>query len=163
MQTLREFGSTVREIAEHADVSERTVERVSSEGAMTDPAKWEAEARARMGRPNKVRGYEEQIRCWLTAEPKLATVAILQRLRDAGYLGGKSAVYELVRSLRPAKSEGVVRFEAVAGEFSQRDFGTVVVRYEDGTRERIKSFASRLKYSRVLRIFDIPDGSQVSK
>jgi transposase len=75
-------------------------------------------------------------------------VEILHRLRGAGYTGGKSALYERVRELRPKSTTPLVRFEGVAGEFSQHDFGQVVVRYLDGTRERLHFFVSRLKYSR---------------
>jgi transposase len=73
---------------------------------------------------------------------------ILHRLREERYAGGKTALYELVRELRPKPTTPLVRFEGVAGEFSQHDFGQVVVRYLDGTQERLHFFVSRLKYSR---------------
>ena len=40
-----------------------------------------------------------------------------------------------------------MRFEGMPGEFSQHDFGQVEVRYADGTRERVKCFASCLEFS----------------
>lgn len=46
----------------------------------------------------------------------------------------------------------MVRFEGVPGEFSQHDFGQVDVRFVDGRVVRIKFFASRLKYSRYVRV-----------
>ena len=51
----------------------------------------------------------------------------------------------------------MVRFEAVAGEFSQHDFGTVTVEYTDGVREAVHFFASRLMYSRLIRVRLVPD------
>lgn len=67
--------------------------------------------------------------------------------------------YELVRKLRPPKrADGVVRFEAVPGEFCQHDFGQHLVRYEDGSSERVRFFASRLKYSRMVRVLLVADG-----
>jgi transposase len=50
-----------------------------------------------------------------------------------------------------------VRFEAVAGEFGQHDFGECTVRYADGSRERIQFFASRLKFSRLVRVRLVAD------
>lgn len=158
VQQLREAGVSTSRTAEAAGVSPRTVERVSSEDRIEDPGEHDAAARARMGRPSKVGPYEDRVKGWLEAEPGLATIAIVERLRLAGYKGGKSAVYELVRKLRPPqKRAGIVRFEAVAGEFCQHDFGEHLVRYADGTRERVRFFASRLKYSRMVRVLLVSD------
>lgn len=144
--------------ASASGVSPRTVERVSSEERIEDPGERDAQARSRMGRPSKVAEYAGQVKDWLTCEPELAGIAVLERLRQEGYRGGKSAVYELVRKLRPAKAAGgVARFEAVPGEFCQHDFGQHQVRYDDGSRERVRFFASRLKYSRMSRVLLVAD------
>ena len=45
-----------------------------------------------------------------------------------------------------------MRFEGLAGEFSQHDFGEVRVRYQDGTEREVHFFASRLKYSRWVEV-----------
>ena len=51
----------------------------------------------------------------------------------------------------------LVRFEGLAGEFSQHDFGEVVVRYQDDTEDTVHFFASRLKYSRWIDVTLVPD------
>jgi len=84
-------------------------------------------------------------------------VEVLHRARAAGYRGGKSALYELLRRLRPGPSVPVVRFEGVPGEFSQHDFGDVIVRYVTGATERLRFFASRLKWSRFAHVVVVPD------
>jgi len=38
------------------------------------------------------------------------------------------------------------------GEFSQHDFGQVEVEFRNGASQRIHFFASRLKYSRLVRV-----------
>lgn len=73
---------------------------------------------------------------------------ILRRARLAGYDGGKSALYGLVKGVRPTKTKLVTRFEGLPGEFSQHDFGRVRIKYLDGSEETVRFFASRLKYSR---------------
>ncbi len=50
-----------------------------------------------------------------------------------------------------------MRFEGVAGEFSQHDFGQVELRYLDGTHERLHFFVSRLKYSRWVDVRVVED------
>jgi transposase len=57
-----------------------------------------------------------------------------------------------VASLRPKGVKPLVRFEGLRGEFSQHDFGEVDVEFIDGAHRRIHFFASRLKYSRFIRV-----------
>ncbi len=84
----------------------------------------------------------------------------MARLRANGYQGGKSAVYELVRRIRPKQTPvPIVRFEGLPGEFSQHDFGQRRVRFTDGRIQRIRFFASRLKYSRFVDV-QIVDNEQ---
>jgi hypothetical protein len=61
-----------------------------------------------------------------------------------------------VAALRPVRITPLVRFEGVAGEFCQHDFGHVEVRFVDGTRKRIDFFASRLKWSRWTEVTVVP-------
>jgi hypothetical protein len=82
--------------------------------------------------------------------PNLASLEILRRAREAGYAGGKTALYALVAWLRPKSAKPLVRFEGLPGEFSQHDFGQIEVQFVDGSSRRIHFFASRLKYSREL-------------
>jgi transposase len=51
----------------------------------------------------------------------------------------------------------LVRFEGLPGEFSQHDFGQVDVEFIDGSTRRIHFFASRLKYSRSIRVSLVKD------
>ncbi len=59
-----------------------------------------------MGRPSTVAPFAPQISQWLQAEPMLSGAEVLRRVRLIGYRGGKSALYELVRRLRPTVSGG---------------------------------------------------------
>jgi len=52
------------------------------------------------GRPSIVARYAPSIVEWLREQPELSSADILRRIRLAGYRGGKSALYELVRRLR---------------------------------------------------------------
>ena len=69
----------------------------------------------------------------LTDDPTLRSVELLHRARLAGYTGGKSALYVLAQTLRARTVTPLVRFEGLPAEFSQHDFGEVIVRYQDGT------------------------------
>jgi hypothetical protein len=54
----------------------------------------------RVGRPSKLAHLAPQIAQWLREEPPPSAVEILRRVRLAGYRGGKSALYELVRRVK---------------------------------------------------------------
>jgi hypothetical protein len=56
------------------------------------------------GRPSTAAPYGPQIVEWLREDPDLPGVEILRRVRLAGYRGGKSALYELVRRLRARRA-----------------------------------------------------------
>lgn len=156
--TLRQAGHTLEEIAATVGVGKRSVQRILREPPITSPEAAPTPQSRRIGRPNRVGSLRAQAEQILQAEPVLPTVEVLSRLRGLGYSGGKSAVYELVRSLRPKPDRGPeVRFEGVPGEFSQHDFGSVTVTYADGSAEKVHFFASRLKYSRWTHVVTVPD------
>ena len=148
VQVLRAAKQTLKQVVAETGVSQSSVQRIERERAIERPDDLLQADERGVGRPSVVEEYRERIAAVFAAEPKLPTVEILHRLRGQGYAGGKSALYELACELRPKLSTPLVRFEGVAGEFSQHDFGQVEVRYLDGSHERIHFFVSRLKYSR---------------
>ena len=155
IQTLRVAELTAEQVAEQAQVSQRTVYRVSAEPPITSPEASDAAAHARLGRKSAVLTHKEEIHLWLAADPGLTTIGVLERLRENyNYRGGKSAVYDLVKQIRPPKPpEGIVRFESAPSEFSQHDFGEITVHFtRTGERKKIIFFASRLKFSRLMRV-----------
>ena len=54
------------------------------------------------GRPSVV-AYAPQVTQWLREDVDLSGIEILRRVRLAGYRGGKSALYELVKRLRAGR------------------------------------------------------------
>jgi len=160
IQVLRAAGHTLDEIVTLVAVGKRTVQRVVDEPMITDQsiAAPEREPRARpIGRPSKAEAYREPVTTWLTTEPHLLSVELLRRAKLAGYDGAKSALFELVRSVRVIRPRPLIRFDGLAGEFTQHDFGEVLVHFMNDTKRRVHFFASRLKYSRWAEVSLVPD------
>jgi transposase len=160
IQTLREAGRTHEAIAAQVGVSRRAVQMIVAEPRVTELAPGPSPRSRSVGRPSLVEGVRAAVADLLAAEPRLPTVEVLHRVRELGYQGRKSALYALVASLRPDASHPaspMVRFEGVAGEFSQHDFGQVRVTYAGGTIEKVSFFVSRLKYSRWSDVRVVPD------
>lgn len=157
IQVLRQAGHTLAEISKFVDVGQRSVQRVIAEADVASVDVEAERARRGIGRPSKADAYRTKIAEWLTTEPELRSVELLRRAKLAGYDGAKSALYELVRSVRVVVPRPVIRFEGLPGEFTQHDFGEVLVRFLDGTVARVHFFASRLKYSRWVEVTIVPN------
>lgn len=157
IQVLRRAEHTWREIATLSGVSEKTARRIATEEPVISVDNAAERERRQVGRPSKAEAYREVLVRALTEDPSLRSVELLHRARQAGYTGGKSAVYALAQTLRARVVTPLVRFEGLAGEFSQHDFGEVWVTYQDGTERKVHFFASRLKYSRWVEVTLVPD------
>jgi transposase/predicted transcriptional regulator len=152
IQVLLRAGHAQQDVARRVGVSLDTVKRVKreTEVAHVDDA---GERRARgIGRPSKTAEFSAAVSKWLEESPELPTQELLRRAKEKGYAGNKTAFYAMAASLRPPRAAPVVRFEGLPGEFSQHDFGHVDVNFVDGRKKRIHFFASRLKYSRYVRV-----------
>lgn len=154
IQVLREAGHKITEIAAKVGCSEKTVRRVLKEEHVVNGDETAFRKKRRVGRPSVLEPVRDFVAALLKDEAtaELPTLEILRRAREKGYTGKKSSLYSLVRSLRSVSAKPIVRFEGLAGEFSQHDFGEVVVEYVSGEKERIRFFASRLKYSRFAHV-----------
>src|SRR3954451_480406 len=157
IQVLRRAGHTWMEVAGLSGVSVRTARRVAEEAAVATVDNAAERVRRQVGRPSKAEAYREVIARALMEDGTLRSVELLHRARLAGYTGGKSALYAVARTVRPRTVVPLVRFEGLAGEFSQHDFGEVLVRYQDGTETKVHFFASRLKYSRWAEVTLVSD------
>ncbi|HAT10679.1 MAG TPA: IS21 family transposase [Planctomycetes bacterium] len=111
------------------------------------------------GRPSCAEPFRHQVATLLESESALSTVELLRRCRESGYAGGKSAFYDLVKSVRKPSvgAEPIVRFEGVPGEYAQFDFGERWIEYAGGARRKVIAFVGRLKYSRHVHVEIVPD------
>jgi transposase len=157
VEILLRAGHSKIEVARLAGVSLCSVKRIAQESPVVHVDDAAERAQRQIGRPSTVANFRKQVMEILQQTPDLASLEILRRVREIGYQGGKTALYALVASLRPKSAKPLVRFEGLPGEFSQHDFGQVDVEFLNGARQRIHFFASRLKYSRYVRVSLVKD------
>jgi transposase len=157
VQVLLSAGHTQAEVAKLASVSERSVRRIADEVPVVHVDDGAARKESGIGRPNRVEEFRALVVETLEKEPRMKTVELLHRARQAGYDGGKSTFYELVAGVRPRHVPFEMRFEGLPGEFTQHDFGEVDVCFTDGSSRRIHFFASRLKFSRWAEVSIVPN------
>ena len=157
IEVLLKAGHRKTEVARMSGVSLRSVKRIAQEQPVMHADDNIERSKRQIGRPSTVQKFRKQVVGIVEETPDLPSLEILRRVREAGYQGGKTALYDLVAWVRPKPAKPLVRFEGLAGEFSQHDFGEVEVEFLNGTHQRIHFFASRLKYSRWVRVSLVQD------
>jgi transposase len=151
----REAGLSPQRIEDLTGVPPRSQRRVLKEEIPFGMSEKQFRQQRQVGRPPALsEELRRQVDALLGEDPVMKGVEVLRRLTsECGYTAGKNPVYEYVRLTRPPKQTlPVVRFEGVAGEFCQHDFGKLRLVYSDGTEEMVAFFAARLKYSRMMHV-----------
>lgn len=97
--------------------------------------------------------FKEQIKAILIRDPSCKAPAILNQLRDQGYMGGYTIVRTFLQSYREATQrprEAFLRLEFQPGECAQVDWGEFGDVFHDGVK--IHCFAMVLSFSRYMYI-----------
>ena len=168
VQALLQAGHAPRQIAHQLGISRRTVQRIANEPPVDTVDDAAARAARGIGRPGLPIAVEAQVRAWLTEDPLCPPGEVPRRLLEAQTPLGLSTIYRLLGAGRPTlPTEVMVRFEGVAGEFAQFDFGVADVRMTADTptgtapsarvRRRLHFAAYRLKWSRFLPVVLVPN------
>lgn len=158
VQQMLTAGVRIGEVARHFGVSRRTVERIRREPAVAEGDDAASRRARRLGRPRIGEGVRERMRELIVDDPQAPRLEVLRQLREEGVRLGESTFYRLYRLEREALPASLmVRFEGVAGEFGQFDFGQADVRLLDGRTKRVHFAAYRLKYSRWVSVVLVAD------
>src|SRR6185437_5315038 len=91
-----------------------------------------------VGRPRGTDAIRARVQALLLDDPDCPPVEICRLLKADGTPLGLSTVYRVRAAVRATIPTALqVRFEGVAGEFAQFDFGEVSVRLTDGSRRTV--------------------------
>ncbi|MFA5892290.1 MAG: IS21 family transposase [Actinomycetota bacterium] len=158
VQALRRAGVTARAIATQYGISVRTVRRLGREAAVEDGVDATARHARGVGRPGVSDAMRARVRALVVDDPERPPGEIVRLLHAEGTPLGLSTAYRMLAAVRATlPTPLLVRFEGVAGEFAQFDFGQVSVRLTDGTRRTVHFAAYRLKYSRWVHVVLVPN------
>jgi transposase len=103
VEILLKAGHRKTEVARLTGVSLCSVKRIAQEGPVMHVDDAAERAQRQVGRPSTVANFRKPILEILQNTPDRASLEILRRIREAGYEGGKTALYALVASLRPSR------------------------------------------------------------
>jgi len=161
VQELLRAGAKPGAVAQQFHVSRRTIERIARETQISTDADGrlrQADAPRPVGRPCVTDALRARVQALVLEDPDRPPGEIWRLLKADGTPLGLSTVYRVLTGVRatiPAALQ--VRFEGVAGEFAQFDFGEVSVRLTDGRRPTVHFAAYRLKYSRWIHVVLVPN------
>jgi hypothetical protein len=109
VKILLKAGHPKAEVARLAGVSLCSVKRIAEEVPVVHVDDAAEREKRRIGRPSIVGDFRKPVLKILEEKPDLASLEILRRVREAGYQGGKTALYDLVASVRPKAIKPLIR------------------------------------------------------
>ena len=98
VEILLKAGHAKAEVARLTGVSLCSVKRIAQEQPVEHVDDAAERVARKIGRPSTVQTFRKQVVGILQQTPDLASLEILRRVREAGYEGGKTALYDLVAS-----------------------------------------------------------------
>ncbi|MBV8603525.1 MAG: IS21 family transposase [Pelomonas sp.] len=144
---LHRQGLSVSSIAERTGHDRKTVRKYIRQGLVVPKYK------PRAPRTTVIEPFEAYLRERVGAWPELTGARLVREIRELGYRGGKTAVNDFLREVRPpAAPLFEVRFETPAGRQAQVDFAEFRVEFanEPGVERKVWLFAMVLGHSRYL-------------
>jgi hypothetical protein len=101
VEILLKAGHPKTEVAHLTGVSICSEKRIAEEAPVVHVDDLAEREKRRIGRPSIVEGFRKRVAEILEEKTDLPSLEVLRRVREAGYQGGKTALYALVASLRP--------------------------------------------------------------
>ena len=145
IKKLKKEGLSNRKIAKRLGIDRETVARILAEERYEN-------YKLTIKKPSKLDPYKDKIINILARTPELTKKRVYETIKDDGYPGGSTIVYEFINSL-PKNIDAVIRFEGLPGEYLQFDYGAISnPNLANEHHKRIFFFAARLKYSRTLYV-----------
>ena len=144
---LHRQGLTVSEIARQAGLDRKTVRKYIDAGVQAP------RYGPRAPRVGVIDRFTDYVTQRVQQYPGLSIERLLREIRDMGYPGGRTALGDLVRLVRPRQERHFeVRFETPAGRQAQVDFAHFETVFEDQPQQvrRVWLFSIVLGHSRYL-------------
>ena len=143
---LHREGLTISAIAERTGKDRKTVRKYLRRGLAMPSYK------PRVTQPRVMDAYLCYVKERVTALPELTASRLLREIRELGYVGGRTALGDAVRAVRPQLPTFELRFETPPGRQAQVDFAHFEVEFDDapGQRHIVWLFSLVLGHSRYL-------------
>lgn len=133
-----------RQIASKLGLSKKTVRKYLSKDKF--------EIKKRTDISSKLDSFKESINSYVHSPNGYTGQQILQMVREEGYEGGKSILYEEIARIRPPRHTAYLTLSFSPGEAAQVDFASCRTILVGETNRRLSAFVMTLCYSRVIYV-----------
>ncbi len=147
--TLHSEGVKIRMLSRHFKMGRNTIRKIlKKHEAFRDKGHDRLEKQT-IPRDSKLDPFIPFIKGLLERYPDITSTRICEELREKGYDGGKTIVFDRLKQLRPRpKKEPVIRFETAPGEQGQMDWSPYKITFSNGCKTEVLCFSYILGYSR---------------
>jgi transposase len=135
-------GYSIRKIHHKTGISRKTVRNILADKPLN---------KTRI-KGSKLDSYKDEITSILKEKPRISTVLLIEKLREKGYAGGKTIVYDYRFRLKQQEKPAYFHIETLAGDQAQVDWGHCGTISCGIHHRKLYVFCMTLSYSRYLFI-----------
>ncbi len=147
--TMNGEGWGIRALTRHFQIGRNTVRKILRENKSQRENGGDALGVEKAPRKSKIDPFIPLMKSLLEDFPGITGIRMHEELRDAGYDGGSTIVFDRLKTLRPhPKREPVVRFETEPGEQGQMDWSLYTVPFAKEGKMKVLCFSYVLGFSR---------------
>ncbi len=147
--TKHSEGQSIRFLAKHYQIGRNTVRRILKKNQSKRDLGHDIPEEKKIPRKSKLDEYLPQIEKLLEKFPKITGMRVYEELKEAGFDGGKTILFDRLRKLRPQpKREFVVRFETEPGIQGQMDWSPYTIDFLREGKKKVLCFSYVLGFSR---------------
>jgi transposase len=108
--------------------------------------------RGKRTKESKLDSFKDEIKTILKDKPRISTVLLFEMLREKGYDGGRTIVYDYISHLKRQEKPAYFHIEILPGEQAQVDWGHCGTINCGLHQRKLYVFCMTLSYSRYLYI-----------
>ncbi len=134
-------GRSIRFLAGHFKIGRNTIRRILRRNKSNRDVGHDIVEPKKTPRKSKLDEYLPKIEQLLEQFPKITSTRIFEELKEVGYDGGKSILFDRLRKIRPQpKRELVIRFETEPGRQGQMDWSFYTIPFLREGKKRSSVF-----------------------
>ncbi|MCP4570500.1 MAG: IS21 family transposase [FCB group bacterium] len=143
-------GWSIRGLARHFSMGRNTVRRILRQNRKARDEGHDVLSEIKpVRRASKLDPFLPLIKRLLNQYPDITGVRLNEKLKDAGFQGGRTIVTDRLRRMRPRpKKEPIVRFETPPGQQGQMDWSPYTIPFTRTGKQKVLCFSYILGFSR---------------
>jgi transposase len=145
--TMNNEGCSIRELRRQFKLGRNTVRKILRKHKSQRDEGHEVLMK-KLKRVSKLDAFEPEIKNLMEKYPGITGVRIYEKLKEAGFTGGRSILKERLKKLRVPQKEPVIRFETEPARQGQCDWSPYTIKFIRTGKAQVQCFSYVLGFSR---------------